>query len=112
MQGYDRDVLRFLWEDNPFDATSKLKVLRLTRVCFRLVSSMFHLEATIDHHLNRCLEDYPDINPDTICKRFAKWNREVERCVRALHSIFVNIQESKYESSKMEKQFKRVYDVH
>ena len=29
---------------------------------------MFHLEATIDHHFNRCLEDHPDINPDIINK--------------------------------------------
>ena len=29
---------------------------------------MFHLETTIDHHLNRCLEDQPGINPDIINK--------------------------------------------
>ena len=29
---------------------------------------MFHLETTIDHHLNRCLEDHPGINPDIINK--------------------------------------------
>ena len=29
---------------------------------------MFHLEATIGHHLNRCQEDHPDINPDIINK--------------------------------------------
>ena len=29
---------------------------------------MFHLEATIDHPLNHCLEDHPDINPDIISK--------------------------------------------
>ena len=34
----------------------------------RLVSSMFHLEATIDHQLNHCLEDHPDINSDIINK--------------------------------------------
>ena len=64
----DRDVLRFLWKEDPFDKTSKLKVLRFTRVCFGVVSSMFHLEATIDHHLSCCLEDHPDINPDIINK--------------------------------------------
>ena len=29
---------------------------------------MFYLEATIDHHLNHCLEDHPDTNPDIINK--------------------------------------------
>ena len=29
---------------------------------------MLYLEATIDHHLNCCLEDHPDINPDIINK--------------------------------------------
>ena len=29
---------------------------------------MFHLEATLDHHLNHYLEDHPDINPDIINK--------------------------------------------
>ena len=45
-------------------------------------------------------------------RRFAKRSREIERWVRALHSISIDFRESKYESSKMEKQFKRVYDVH
>ena len=82
----DRDVLRLLWQEDPFDTTSKLKVSQFTRVCFGLVSSMFHLEATIDHHLDHCLEDHPDIDPDiinkikhSICRRFVKWSREVER---------------------------------
>ena len=48
--------------------TSKLKILQFTRGCFGLVSSIFHLEATIDHHLNHCLEDHPDSNPDIINK--------------------------------------------
>ena len=68
IQEDDRDALRFLWKEDPFDTTLKLKVSRFTRVCFGLVSSMFHLEATIDHRLNYCLEDHPDINPDIINK--------------------------------------------
>ena len=68
IQEDDRDTLRFLWKEDPFDTTSKLKVLQFTRVCFGLVSSIFHLEATIDPHRNRCLEDHPGINPDIINK--------------------------------------------
>ena len=64
----DRNTLRFLWKEDPFDITSKLKVLGFIRVCFGLVSSVFHLEATIDHHLNHCLEDNSDINPDIVNK--------------------------------------------
>ena len=55
IQEDDRDALRFLWKEDPFDRTSKYKVLWFTRICFGLVSSMFHHEATIDHHLNHCL---------------------------------------------------------
>ena len=68
IQEDDRDALRFLWKEDPFDTRSKLKILRFTRVCFGLVSNMFHLEATIEHHLNRWLEDHPDINRDIINK--------------------------------------------
>ena len=66
IQEDEKDELRLLWKEDPFDTTSKFNVLRFTRVCFGLVISMFHLEATIDHHLSHCLEDYPDINPDII----------------------------------------------
>ena len=65
IQEDDRDS--FSWKEDPFDTTSKFKVSRFTRVCFGIVSSMFHLEATIDH-LNHCLEDHPDINPNIISK--------------------------------------------
>ena len=67
IQEDDRDALSFLWKEDPFDTTSKFKVSWFTRVCFGIVSSMFHLEATIDH-LNHCLEDHPDINPNIINK--------------------------------------------
>ena len=45
---------RFLWHNKEIEF-----------VCFGLVSSMFHLKATADHHLNRHL-DYLDVNPDII----------------------------------------------
>ena len=66
IQGDDREALRLLWKKDSFDTTSELKILQFTRVCFGLVSSMFQHEATIDHHLNHCLEDHPDINPEII----------------------------------------------
>ena len=60
-QENDRDVLRFLWKEDPCDIKLKLKVLVH-------VSSMFHLEATIDHHLNSFLEYHSKINPGIINK--------------------------------------------
>lgn len=51
----DRDALRFLWKDDTSNESSKLKILRFARVCFSLLRSMFHVKATIDHHLNQCL---------------------------------------------------------
>jgi hypothetical protein len=44
----DRDVLRFLWVENPFDDDV---ILRFTRVVFGVSSSPFLLTATIRHHL-------------------------------------------------------------
>lgn len=46
----DRDVLRFLWVENPFDEI-KLVTLRFTRVVFGISSSPFLPNATIRHHL-------------------------------------------------------------
>ena len=48
----DRDVLRFLWVENPFDDEIKLVTLRFTRVVFGVSSSPFLLNATIRHHLH------------------------------------------------------------
>ena len=62
IQEDDKDALRFLWKDDSFHTTSKSKVLWFTRVCFRLVSSILHLETTIDRNLKCCLEDHPDIS--------------------------------------------------
>ena len=47
----DRDVLRFLWVENPFDNDVKPVMLRFTRVVFGVSSSPFLLNATIRHHL-------------------------------------------------------------
>ena len=68
IQEDDKDALRFLWKEDSFDTTSKSKVLWFTRVCFRLVSSILHLEATIDRNLKCCLKDHPDISSDIINK--------------------------------------------
>ena len=116
IQEDDRDALKSLWKKDPFDTSSKFQVLRFIRVCCRLVNSIFYFWATINHLLNRCLEDRPDINPDIINKiKYSLYvddlssGAEIERCVRALHSFFVDFRKSKYESSKIEKQD---YDVH
>ena len=47
----DRDVLRFLWVEDPFDNDVKLVTMRFTRVVFGVSSSPFLLNATIKHHL-------------------------------------------------------------
>ena len=47
----DRDVLRFLWVEDPFGDEVKLVNLRFTRVVFGVSSSPFLLNATMRHHL-------------------------------------------------------------
>ena len=68
IQEDDSYAVRISWKEDLFHATSKLKVLQFTKLGFGLASSMFYLEATIDHHLNCCLEDDSDINVDIINK--------------------------------------------
>ena len=45
-----------------------VKVVRFIRVCFGLVSSMYHLEATIDYHLMNYSESNPSIPHETLTK--------------------------------------------
>ena len=55
----DRDKLRFLWMDNPFNETDKLLHLRFCRLVFGLKSSPAILGATINHHLEKHKETEP-----------------------------------------------------
>ena len=43
IQEDDRDALKSLWKEDPFDTSSKFQVLRFIRVCCRLVNSIFYL---------------------------------------------------------------------
>ena len=49
----DRDALRFLWVEDLTDSFLKIKEKIFTRVCFAVISSMGHLEETINHHLDK-----------------------------------------------------------
>ena len=51
IEAADRDVLRFLWVDNPTSAQPVLKTYRFTRVVFGVSASPFLLNATLQHHL-------------------------------------------------------------
>lgn len=55
----DRDVLRFLWVEDPFSERDKLTTLRFTRVVFGVSSIPFLLNATLRYHL----EAYRSTNP-------------------------------------------------
>ena len=52
----DRDVLRFLWVDDPLKEEPDIKAYRFTRVVFGVSSSPFLLNATIRFHLDRYIE--------------------------------------------------------
>ena len=57
----DRDVLRFLWVQDPFDNDVKLVTMRFTRVLFGVSSSPFLLNATIKHHLDSYRSSKPNV---------------------------------------------------
>ena len=55
----DRDALRFHWLKDPSSQT--VETLRFTRALFGLTSSPFLLGGIIQHLLESCRQDYPDI---------------------------------------------------
>ena len=56
----DRDKLRFLWMDDPFNETDKLLHLRFCRLVFGLKLSPAILGATINYHLEKRKETEPE----------------------------------------------------
>ena len=56
----DRDVLRFLWFEDPFAENPELVSYRFTRVVFGLNCSPFLLNGTLRHHLMKNSESYKD----------------------------------------------------
>ena len=58
----DRDVLRFLWVENPFSEEFKLMTMRFARVVFGVSSSPFLLNAIVRHHL----EGYRSTKPGLV----------------------------------------------
>ena len=62
MKGENGDVLRFNWIKNVTSENDiKMKLCRFTKACFGLISSMFHLEDVIDHHLQNFEGQHPEL---------------------------------------------------
>ena len=57
----DRDALRFLWVEDVQKTPPVPVVMRFTRVVFGVSASPFLLNATINHHLEKYLNRYPDL---------------------------------------------------
>jgi hypothetical protein len=81
----DRDVLRFIWVEDPTANLLKFKIFRWKRVVFGVTSSPFHLAAVIQHHLSLQDSEHPEV------VRMLKWNCLVddviigtENCVMGL----------------------------
>ena len=51
----DRDFIRFLWFEIINNRRSKIVIYRFTRVVFGLTSSLFLLNATLQHHFSKYL---------------------------------------------------------
>ena len=60
MQESDRDVLRFLWFDDVHSEECKMVCLRFTRVVFGVSCSLFLLNATLWHHLDKYVISHPE----------------------------------------------------
>ena len=56
----DRDYLRFLWVDNIHSADKEIVTYRFNRVVFGVKSSPFLLNAVLQYHVNRYLEEDPE----------------------------------------------------
>ena len=57
----DRDILCFLWVDDPTKENPKVIILRFARVVFGVSASPFLLNATINHHIQRYGDQYPQL---------------------------------------------------
>ena len=66
----DRDVLRFLWVEDPFSTNSNVVTYRFTQVVFGVFSSPYLLNLTIQHHLKQ----YSSSHPDLVAKLLESFN--------------------------------------
>ena len=57
----DRDVLRFLWVDDISKMNPDVISLRFARVVFGVSSSLFLLNATIKHHVEKFSSSHPEL---------------------------------------------------
>ena len=57
----DRDMLRFLWLEDPFDIASRVLELRFTRLVFGLWPSPAILGTVISQHLDRYQSKHPEL---------------------------------------------------
>ena len=47
--------------EDPTESFLQIKEKRFTRVCFEVISSMGHLGETINHHLEKCKNQVPEV---------------------------------------------------
>ena len=62
----DRDVLRFLWVDDPNSDSPKVIVKRFNRVVFGVTSSPFLLNGTVQHHIVKYATEDPQFAQDML----------------------------------------------
>ncbi|XP_065902448.1 uncharacterized protein [Dysidea avara] len=60
-QDQSRDVLRFLWVEDPFSTNSDVVTYRFARVVFGVSSSPYLLSSTIRHHLKQYSSSHPEL---------------------------------------------------
>ena len=57
----DRETFKFWWVEDLTESFSHIKEERFTRVCFGAISNMEHLRETVNHHLEKCRNQTPEV---------------------------------------------------
>ena len=73
----DRNVLRFLWLNSIEEEKLSIVVYRFRTVTFGVGPSPFLMNATLSHHLDKYVEEEPDLVETlkgiVLCGRYGKW---------------------------------------
>ncbi|XP_068713051.1 uncharacterized protein [Montipora foliosa] len=98
----DRDSHRYLWRD--FDAEATPKIYRMTRVTFGVISSPFLAICTIQEHVKRCEETFPEASHEilrnTYVDDFASGRDGVSEALKLQQSTSELMQQAGFDLTK------------
>jgi len=86
----DRDVLRFLWVDDPFSADPQMVTYRFTRVVFGVTCSPFLLNATLKKHITEYEREDPKFAELMLCSLYVDDLTVSVEDVETAYQLFLN----------------------